>query len=641
MSQPTPAKLDAPSNARLLARLLLVAWDHAGRCSLALAAQLLLLALSVMALGWTGTALDVVHRQLDPSAATPRWPWGLVPPLELSAWSQVMLIAGTIAALALLRTLLSFVYGVTVADLVHGQIVPSIRARVYEKLQSLSFRFYDQHPSGSLINRVTSDVQYLRSFVDGVLIQGVVMLLALLVYGGYMFSMHAGLTLVCLASTPLLWILTMRFSRRVLPAHAHSRKQMDQLVHALSEAIQGIQVIKGFARETHFLERLAERNLAVRDGQEAIFKHVSRFTPTIDLLTLGNVTALLCYGGVLVVNGSLTVGELVVFATLLQQFSTQVSTMSTIMNTLQESLIGARRVFEVLDTESEVKTPEQPTTLPEFVGNLRFEQVSFAYHEGTPVLHELDFEVRSGEHVALFGPAGSGKTSLLGLIPRFYDVTSGKVSIDGVDVRELALHELRTHTALVFQETFLFSNTVAANIAFGHPEATRAQVEHAARQASAHEFIEQLPQGYDTVLGELATNLSGGQRQRIAIARALLGEPRILLLDDPTAALDAETTEEILGSLRSAARGRTTLFSTHRPQLLKSADRVLVLEQGRIVQAGSHDELLRNDGPYRRALAPDDLARRPARELDASARLSVGAHELEARGASREQTELG
>jgi ATP-binding cassette subfamily B protein len=595
----------AVSNARLLVRLLQLAWAYRGRCSLVLGVQLALLLLAALGLGWTGAAMDVVHRALDAHAPTPRWPWGLAPPAGLSPFTLILLIAGTIATLALLRTWLSFVYGVAVADLVQGRIVPRIRAEVYQKLQRLSFRFYDEHPSGSLLNRVTSDVQYLRSFVDGVLIQSMVMLLALLVYGTYMFTMHAGLAAVCLASTPLLWLLTRRFSRRVLPAHAHSRAQMDQLVVTISEALHGIQIIKGFAREPHFLAQIREKNAAVRDGQQAIFEQVSRFTPAIDLLTLGNVTALLFYGGMLVAHGRLTVGELLVFAGLLQQFSTQVSTMSTIMNTLQESLIGARRVFEVLDTKVEVAAPADPVTLPALAGHIRFDDVSFGYETDKPVLTQLSFEARPGECVALFGAAGSGKSSLLSLVPRFYDVTAGTVSVDGVDVRRLGLEALRSHTAFVFQETFLFSNTVAANIAFGHPEATRTQIERAARQAFAHEFIERLPQGYDTVLGELATNLSGGQRQRIAIARALLTDPRILLLDDPTAALDAETTQQILGTLAGAARGRTTLLVTHRPQLLKSADRVLVLEHGRLVQQGTHSELMRVDGPYRRALGSD------------------------------------
>lgn len=591
----------SPSHARLLVRLLRVAWEQRVRCLLVLGLQLLLLGSSVLALGLTGAALDVIHGALSPQAASPRWPWGIRPPTDASPLMVVLAVAGVIVAIALFRTWLQFVHAVAVADVVQGRIVPSIRARLYEKLSMLSFRFYDRHESGSLLNRITSDVQYLRSFVDGVLIQSLVVLLALAVYGSYMFTMHAGLTLACLASSPLIWAVTVRFSRRVLPEHANMRAQMDHFVLGVSESVQGAHVIKGFAAEPTFEAELLAKNQRVRDGQRRIFRQMSRFSATIDVLTHLNVATLLAYGGLSVVRGTLSVGELVVFAGLLQQFSTHVTTMSTIVNTLQESLIGARRVFEVLDTETEVVSPARPTPHEHFVGHVRFERVCFGYGE-RPSLTQIDLEAQPGECIALFGAAGAGKSTLLSLIPRFYDVESGRVLVDGIDVRELSLASLRKHTAFVFQETFLFSNTIAANIAFGHPQASPAQIEQAARLARAHDFIVALPHGYDTLLGELATNLSGGQRQRIAIARALLSDPRILLLDDPTAALDAETTREFLETLETAARGRTTFIATHRPQLLERVDRILVLEQGRVVQHGSHAELLRRDGPYRRAI---------------------------------------
>ncbi|MET0342367.1 MAG: ABC transporter ATP-binding protein [Polyangiales bacterium] len=589
-------------NARLLARLLRIAWDHRGRCVLVLGVQVLLLALSVLGLGWTGSAMDVLHRALRPEAPAPRWPWGIAPPSTLSPWQLVLGVALAIVGIAVARALLSYVYTVGVADLVQGRIVPSIRARVYAKLQALSFSFYDENASGGLLNRVTSDVQYLRSFVDGVMIQALVVSLALLIYGGYMATVHAGLTLVCLATTPLLLAATLIFSRRVLPAHARAREQLDSLVAGVSEAVQGMSVIQGFAVEARFLDDLIARNRRVRDGQQAIFREVSRFTPSIDLLTQLNVAAMLAYGGLLVSRGTLTVGELVVFGGLLQQFTTHVQTMSTIVNTLQESLIGARRVFEVLDAEVAVRSPRAPKQPVRRTGELVFDDVRFGYGAGPCALEGVRLTVRPGELVALFGAAGAGKSSMLGLVPRFYDVSAGRVLVDGIDVREHDLSVLRRRTAYVFQESFLFSNTVAANIAFARPDATRTQIEEAARRAAAHAFISALPSGYDTMLGEWATNLSGGQRQRLAIARALLTDPRLLLLDDPTAALDAETTLQILESIRGATEGRTTLLVTHQPQLLKHADRVVVLEQGRVVQEGTHATLIRAPGPYQRAL---------------------------------------
>jgi len=578
------------------------------RCCAVLALQLCVLILTVLALGWSGVAMDVVHHALVPTVAAPRFPFGLTPPAHWSPVELVIAIALAVVALGMTRAVLSYAYTIAVAELVQGRLVPKVRAQIYEKLQQLSFRFYDRHASGSLLNRVTSDVQYLRSFVDMVLIQALVMLLALGVYGMYMLSKHALLTLVCLATTPGLWFLTTRFSRRVIPAHDRSRERLDELILGVSETVHGVQVIKGFAAESAALSELARKNESVRDSQREIFKAVSRYTPTVDLLIQGNLVALLVYGGLLVVWGRLTLGDLVVFAGLLQQFSTHVTTLSTIVNTLQESMVGARRVFEVLDTPAEIVSPTEPQRVERLRGHVRFEGVSFGYAEGRRALTELTFEAEPGELIALYGAAGSGKSTLLSLIPRFYDPDSGKVTIDGIDVRALELGALRRSVAVVFQETFLFSHTVAANIAFGKPDASFEDIERAARLASAHEFIERLPDGYQTVLGELATNLSGGQRQRLALARALLTDPSILLLDDPTAALDAETTREILASLTSASRGRTTFMVTHRPALLRRADRIIVLEQGRIAQLGTHSEIAHLPGPYR------DLLRLHARD---------------------------
>jgi ATP-binding cassette subfamily B protein len=588
--------------------LLLLAWEYRLRCGAILAIQLLMLALTVIGVGWSGVAMDVLHHALMPRSAAPRWPWGFAPPAQFSAFQQILSIGAAVVVLGVLRSLLNYHYAVAVAELVQGRVVAKLRAQVYEKLQHLSFRFFDRHASGSLLNRITSDVQSLRSFIDAVLIQALVALLALAIYGGYMLTKHVGLTLVCLATTPLMWVVTTRFSRRVIPAYDRSRARLDELVLAVSETVHGVHVIKGFAAESTVAAELATKNARVRDSQREIFEQVSRYTPTVDLLVQTNLVSLLLYGGVLVVRGRLTLGDLVVFAGLLQQFSTYVTSMSTIVNTLQESLIGARRVFEVLDAPTEIISPSQPHAIERVRGHIRFDDVTFGYGSNAPALRGVSFEAHPGECIALYGAAGAGKSTLLSLIPRFYDPDRGAVSVDGIDVRSLDLDLLRRSTAVVFQETFLFSHTVAANIAFGHPRATAAQIEQAARLACAHEFIEHLPHGYDTVLGELATQLSGGQRQRLAIARALLTDPTILLLDDATAALDTETTREILGSLRTAAIGRTTLMVTHHPALLRLADRILVLDRGRIVQSGTHLELSAVSGPYRELLRIHDHA---------------------------------
>jgi ATP-binding cassette subfamily B protein len=323
-----------------------------------------------------------------------------------------------------------------------------------------------------------------------------------------------------------------------------------------------------------------------------------------------------------VLEGKLPLGAgLIVFAGLLEQFSGQVNQVATVVNSVQQSLIGARRVFEILDAPVEVKSRPGAIRRPRLTGAVAIERVSFAYDGIDPVLRDISLEVKPGQCVAILGATGAGKSVLMSLIPRFWDPTSGRVLLDGIDARDLELDDLRRNIGLVFQESFLFSNTVAANIAFGHPDATREQIEKAARIAAAHDFIMALPKGYDTILGESGNTLSGGQRQRLAIARAVLLEPPILLLDDPTAAIDSETEHEIFEALDRAIAGRTTFIVAHRLSTLRRADFIIVMEDGRIVQRGRHDELMREPGPYLRVA---NLQLRDGRELQQQA-LNQGA----------------
>jgi ATP-binding cassette subfamily B protein len=312
---------------------------------------------------------------------------------------------------------------------------------------------------------------------------------------------------------------------------------------------------------------------------------------------------LFAYGGWLYVQGKIPLGSgLVVFAGLLQQFTGQVATISTIANSVQQSLAAARRVFEVLDTPVEVQSRPNAIKPARLTGQITFEKVSFAYtKDGAPeknVLSEISFTAKSGQVVGIFGMTGAGKSSLLGLIPRFYDPRAGRILADGQDLRDLDLDAFRRQIGIVYQESFLFSNTVAANIAFGHPQATMEQIERAARISSAHDFIVALPHGYETVLGEAGVDLSGGQRQRLALARALILQPPILILDDPTASVDAKTENEIVSALRDAMTGRTAFVVSSRLNLLRRADLILVLEDGRLTQSGTHEELVHRPGLY-------------------------------------------
>jgi ATP-binding cassette subfamily B protein len=601
---PEPRAESSPTDSvGLLARLLRLSLAYRRECLEVFALQVVLLALGVFGLGLSGVAIDVIRAALEPGAPAPRWPLGAAPRAGLAPRELLFGIGAVVLAMALARALLSYAYQVLIGRLVHLKIVPELRTRVFDKLQRLSFRFFDEHATGSIINRVTGDVQSLRSFVDGVLLQGLIMLISLTLYLVYMLRTNVVLTLACLGLAPVLWLVTMRFSRRIRPAYAESRRLSDRLILALTEGIHGVLVIKVFGREADELARFRARNQALRSQQRDIFRRVSRYSPTVNFITQLNVATLLTYGGHLVARGVLSLGELIVFAGLLQQFSAQVSSMSAVVNTLQQSLTGARRVFEVLDAPLEVANAARPVTRARLLGSIRFERVGFHYASGEDVLSELDFAIEPGECVAILGATGAGKSTLLGLIPRFFDASAGRVLVDGIDVRELGLDSLRKNVGLVFQESLLFRATVAENIAFGDASASRARIEEAARIAGADAFVRALPQGYDHPLEEAGANLSGGQRQRLAIARAVLTDPPILLLDDPTAAVDAKTESEVLEAIDGARAGRTTIIVANRMATLRRADRVLVLHEGRLVEQGSHEGLMLRRGPYFRAAA--------------------------------------
>ncbi len=602
-----PGVTPEPSNWSLIRRMLALSWRYRWGCIKVVVLNLLLQTMMLTGLYSIGLGIDYVKfkawrtypEKFDTPADTPQWPLGLTPPDDWGYLAVLGAIAGVVLILALLRAALTYAERVNTADLVNRQIVVSLRSQVYDKMQRLSFRFFDANATGTLINRVTGDVQAVRMFIEMVVIQAIIIVLSLVVYITYMVSIHPWLALACLATTPLLWMTVVRFSRVVKPAYMENRRLMDDAVLRLSENLQGVHVVKGFSLQDQQRDRFAEANAKVAQQKQWIFWQQSYYLPVIHMFTHINRMVLLGYGGWLFITGELAMGTgLVVFAGILNQFSTQVQQVGQIANSMQQSLVGAQRVFEVLDEPMEIASPANPQRLTDSKGKVEFDHVTFGY-DAEPVLADVSFVAEPGECVAILGATGSGKTSLLSLIPRFYDADSGRVLIDDHDVRDYDLDDLRRSVGLVFQESFLFSNTVEANIAFGHPTATHEQVERAAKIASAHEFIMAMDHGYQTVLGEGGVGLSGGQRQRLAIARAVLLDPPLLLLDDPTAAIDAETEGEILEAMDSAMQGRTTFVVAHRLSTLRRADKVIVLDHGRIVQAGTHEELMDTKGHYR------------------------------------------
>jgi ABC-type multidrug transport system fused ATPase/permease subunit len=594
---PSPPTAPVLSNWEVIRRLFGLAWRYRLHCLQVLTIQLALLTMGIGGLSLTGVGIDYIKHKVD-GAPLGRNPLRFELPEHWEYWEVLALLAAGILVLAITRACLNYTYTVSVNQFVQQRLVLDLRAEVYDKLQRLSFRFFDANTTSSIITRVTSDVQSVRLFVDQVLIQSVIMVISLTVYVIYMANLSAPLTLACLATTPLLWVLSAWHTRRTQPEYAQNRTLVEKMVQVFVENIQGIAVTKAFGREAEARAQFDAANNAVLRQQRIIFWRVSLFSPAIGFLTRINMMVLLGYGGWLVIHGQLPLGTgLVVFAGLLEQFSGQVNNVATIVNSVQQSLIGARRVFEILDAPIEVKSAPGALRRPRLQGDVRFENVSFTYG-AEAIVRDIDLHVRPGECVAILGATGAGKSVLMSLVPRFFDPTAGRLWIDGIDARQLNLDDLRRNIGVVFQESFLFSNTVAANIAFGHPEATRAQIESAARVAAAHEFIMGLPNGYDTVLGESGNTLSGGQRQRLAIARAVLLEPAILLLDDPTAAIDSETEHEIFEALDRAIAGRTTFIVAHRLSTLRRADSIIVMERGRIVQRGTHAQLMREPGPY-------------------------------------------
>ncbi len=479
-------------------------------------------------------------------------------------------------------------------------VMHDLRRVLYSHIQKLSLAYHDQKRTGDLISRVTSDIDAVQSLISNVLLGMLVNALTLVGMLCVMLYLNWQFTLIAMVVAPGLFWVVYHYTRRIKQASRAVRRKEGEVVSVLEEVLTSIRVVKAFAREDYEQERFEKESLESVERALAARGLKAKLAPLVEVIVACGTCLVLWWGARLVMTGALTSGDLLIFLLYLGKMYKPMRELSKMTDTISKASVGWERIREVLENETQVRDLPGARPAPRFKGDIEFERVNFAYDSAQPVLENLNLKIKPGQLAALVGPTGAGKTTIVSLLPRFYDVTSGEIRIDGADIRSYKIKSLREQISFVLQETTLFRAPIWQNIAYGKPEASRDEIIHAAQLANAEEFIVKMPEGYDTMVGERGVTLSGGQRQRVTIARAIIRNAPILVLDEPSAGLDAESEKLVFDALENLMKGRTSIVIAHRLATVSRADVIFVIDGGRVVEQGTHAELLERGGLYSR-----------------------------------------